>query len=249
LTERGPLTGVGGAPNPAEPSHSGDAPAPASRPAAADLAAVRRTDALIESLAARRAPGSAARAGDDSDPAVRLLRALITDVDEGTSDPAPPAPSGPGPRRRGPRTIVALGVAGAVLASTGVAAAGGGAADRSSVPAPSSPGVSDRVDKPAADVDAVTHDRGRPPVRPAPVAAGKPSHDPERADIARLKRRLEHLFASRDRRDRPDLPTAVTRSAPSARPEADPPEDDLRRRLDDLRREAERQANNYKNPR
>ncbi|WP_131732699.1 hypothetical protein, partial [Actinomadura formosensis] len=59
MTERGPRTGIGGAPNPAGSSHSGDAPAPAGRPPAAvpavDLAAVRRTDALIEALAARRA--------------------------------------------------------------------------------------------------------------------------------------------------------------------------------------------------
>ncbi len=147
------------------------------RSAAVDLAAVRRTDALIEALAARCAPGSAARPADDPDPAVRLLRALITDVDEQT---APPAPSGPGPRRRGPRTIVALGVAGAVLASTGVAAAGSGVDHQpSAAPVPRS--SSGQTAAPAAgDVDAATHDRpglrrvrnpSRPPSRPATPSA------------------------------------------------------------------------------
>ncbi|TDC03200.1 hypothetical protein, partial [Actinomadura bangladeshensis] len=88
MTERGPLTGIGGAPNPAEPSHSGDAPAPAARPPSAapptvDLSAVRGTDALVEALATRRALG-ASRPADDTDPAVRLLHALITDVDDQT---------------------------------------------------------------------------------------------------------------------------------------------------------------------
>ncbi|MEV4001041.1 hypothetical protein, partial [Actinomadura sp. NPDC049753] len=161
MTERGPLTGLRGAPDPDDPAHRGDAPArpPRSRAPAVppvDLSAVRRTDALFESLAARDGAGSAApgegpgeapaearpavpqdddrdsaEPSDDRDPAVRLLRALIVDVDDQACDaPEPPAPSGPGPRRRGPRTIVALGVAGAVLASSGVAAAGGGVAER-----------------------------------------------------------------------------------------------------------------------
>ncbi|TDB91272.1 hypothetical protein E1264_02005, partial [Actinomadura sp. KC216] len=124
MTERGPFTGLRGAPDPAEPSTPGGSPAPASPPQAvaglpADLNAVRRTDAIIDSLAARRAAGSAPRSpaaeaaaptaepedacpaesgpeaaasaepdcgrprpADDPDPAVRLLRALITDVDD-----------------------------------------------------------------------------------------------------------------------------------------------------------------------
>ncbi|WP_255205132.1 hypothetical protein [Actinomadura sp. BRA 177] len=42
MTERGPGTGIGGAPNPAEPAHSGDAPAPAApaRAGAAPLALI-----------------------------------------------------------------------------------------------------------------------------------------------------------------------------------------------------------------
>ncbi|MFA1549093.1 hypothetical protein [Actinomadura chokoriensis] len=242
MTERGPLTGIGGAPNPAGPSHSGDAPAPAARPA--DLAAVRRTDALVEALAARRLPG-AARPADDPDPAVRLLRALITDVDDQADEPAPPAPSGPGSRRRGPRTIVALGVAGAVLASTGVAAAGGGGVDRSSAaPVQRSSGA---PGTPAAsDVDAATHDRALPPARPGPgtSTARKPSRD--RGDDGRLKRRLEHLLPPRHHHGRPDAPTMITQSTPSARPDL-PTDDDPLRRLDDLRREAEKRANRYQN--
>ncbi|NDU75132.1 hypothetical protein GWI34_21235, partial [Actinomadura sp. DSM 109109] len=111
MTDRGPLTGLRGAPDPDEPAH-GDSPARARPPAVppADLSAVRRTDALIESLAARAAASSAtsaegspeglaeepaddpagARRGvppdDDRDPAVRLLRALIVDVDDQACD-------------------------------------------------------------------------------------------------------------------------------------------------------------------
>ncbi|WP_262401612.1 hypothetical protein, partial [Actinomadura sp. CNU-125] len=102
MTERSP-----GAPNPAEPARPHDVPGPS---AFADLNAVRRTDAIIDAMAARRAAGTADRAvdrgapsADDADPAVRLLSALIEHVEE----PAPPVPAGPGPRRRGPRTIVA----------------------------------------------------------------------------------------------------------------------------------------------
>ncbi|GAA3965745.1 hypothetical protein GCM10023085_55300 [Actinomadura viridis] len=137
-----------GGPDPAEPSTRGaafptppsDAPPTASapggsteRPAATappgwDLTAVRRTDALLDALAGRGAAATEAAAGT-ADPAVRLLHALIRDVDEEPprrqaspgERPSPPN----GPRRRGSRTIVALGVAGAVLAGSGVAAAGG----------------------------------------------------------------------------------------------------------------------------
>ncbi|TDC75912.1 hypothetical protein, partial [Actinomadura sp. 7K507] len=103
MTERGPSTGTRGGPDPAEPSKPGASTAPASRQGApADLGAVRRTDAIIESLAARRAAGSAPRSGagtdtarprqaDDPDPAVRLLHALISDVD----DPGPDREAGP----------------------------------------------------------------------------------------------------------------------------------------------------------
>ncbi|CNF93477.1 Uncharacterised protein [Mycobacterium tuberculosis] len=147
-------------------------------------------------------------------------------------------------------------MAGAVLASTGVAAAGGGATGHpAAAPAPSPSAVTERAGAPAADVDAGTHDRARPPVRPAPepVTARKPTRDPGRADIERLKQRLEHLFPSRHHRGRPDGPAITTRSAPPSRPEAAPPDaappDDALRRLDALRREAEERAGAYKDPR
>ncbi|MCQ0018541.1 hypothetical protein [Actinomadura madurae] len=205
MTERGPLTGVRGGPNPAEPSHSGDAPSPPGGPPE-DLGAVRRTDALIESLAARRRAGDRAarpgpapegspsrppgeRAADDPDPAVRLLHALITDVDDPDSGSgpgtAPPAPQGPGPRRRGPRTIVALGVAGAVLASSGVAAAGGVADQTTASPAPSTaarrtcPGPGPTPAPRRANV------RGRPPAPPRnPAASPRPEVGSARGSTA-----------------------------------------------------------------
>lgn len=273
MTERGPRTGSQGAPDPAEPSHSGECPAPAGRPAA-DLSAVRRTDAIIESLAARHAAASVARpAGgperprqaDDLDPAVRLLRALITDVDEpgpgcdggfgrdAGPEPPPPAPSGPGsgPRRRGPRTIVALGVAGAVLASTGVAAANGGVADRTTAsPAPSTSGVvSEDADRPAnADTDAGTLDRPRPPVRPAPAPEQSTSRTPsgEPRDYGPVRTRPRHLFPDRPRPRRSDAPPTTTRGGPT-RGTDDPSDDDndTRGPLDDLRQRPQKNLNLY----
>ncbi|TDE18777.1 hypothetical protein E1289_34980, partial [Actinomadura sp. 6K520] len=187
-----------GAPDPAEPSNPGETRAPASGPPdTVDLGAVRRTDALIDSLAARRAAGSAARphpgaeAGrprqaEEPDPAVRLLRALLDDVDDPgcgrdagpeAAPPAPP-PSGPGPRRRGPRTIVALGVAGAVLASTGVAAAGSvpdhsTATSAAPAPRPSAGTPGDAEQAVRTDTDAGTYERPR---APSPRPAPEPEH-------------------------------------------------------------------------
>ncbi|TYK47318.1 hypothetical protein [Actinomadura decatromicini] len=260
MTERGPRTGSGGAPGPAGPSTSGGPPGAATLPTA-DLSAVRRSDAIIESLAAWRltvpsatvpeapspaetsespspcgasapaplepagAAGAAAersgsecgrgrqadergRQADEPDPAVRLLRALIIDVDDqgSESEPAPPPPSGPGtgPRRRGPRTIVALGVAGAVLAGSGVAAAGGAAADHpaaSSSQAPRVTGVADGAEKQAGgDIEAVAERRRPPVVRPLPErpATRKPAreYDP-------IRTRPRYPFPDRPRFRRP----------------------------------------------
>jgi hypothetical protein len=106
-----------------------------------NITAVRRDDDLVAALAARRAGPNAASdmaevtaaAGDD---AIRLLRALIADVDAGAPVlPAGSRTAGTGaasvlrgtPRcRRRTRVFVSLGVATMVLTSTGVAAAGGG---------------------------------------------------------------------------------------------------------------------------
>lgn len=88
---------------------AGAAAAGPGRPTAAcwDLAAVRRSDAIVEALAARDAlPDSGA--ADPADPAVALLRALIADVDAGAFDPslprrpAPPAQQSTRPGKRRP---------------------------------------------------------------------------------------------------------------------------------------------------
>ncbi|RSN71559.1 hypothetical protein DMH08_02030 [Actinomadura sp. WAC 06369] len=180
---------------------------------------MRRTDAIIDAMAARRAAGSADRAAppDETDPAVRLLTALISDVEE----PAPPVPAGPGPRRRGPRTIVALGVAGAVLASTGVAAAGGGVSDRSSAVAPPVPGAAGPADPPrdADDAVAATHARPAPPDPPvrrpserarpttaAPATSAAPDRGVPEPVEREFKERLERFLESRPEPDaRPSL--------------------------------------------
>jgi hypothetical protein len=328
LTERSP-----GAPDPVGPSNSGGTRGPGSRPPApavtllADLGAVRRTDAIIDALAARRAAGSTARpaadrpasdrpasdrsvadratadrpagdrttadrpagdratadslageharaAGGDEcagDPAVRLLRALIADVDDqdpgrdaaGPSDPGPgtpPSAPGPGPRRRGPRTIVALGVAGAVLASTGVAAAGSGITERAAAAPPAGAGVSGPAEPRAKDTDAGTHAAPRT-LLPAPAASapapGRPAakppatEDPGRPDYDRIKRRLEQLIRDADRPQRPAPRRPDTpRSAPAIRPglPSAPPDDDTRRTIDDIRKRAQQRLNQYEAP-
>ena len=255
MTERGH-----GVPDSAEPSSCGDARTPTGPPPGmvppADLDAVRRTDAIIDALAARRAAGSASLSlpggetgrrwqVEESDPAVRLLRALIDDVDDpgqdagpDTTPPTPPATpptpsgpepdpdsgSGPGPRRRGPRTIVALGVAGAVLASTGVAAAGG----VHGRPPAAAPAVGEsggaRTTAPA-DTDAGTY-RPRPPARlrtgparpaPAPTPAPTSTSSPEREDEPRVY--FPFPFGSRFRPERPFLRTDESRPPATGSPD------------------------------
>ncbi|GAA2117621.1 hypothetical protein [Actinomadura alba] len=110
------------------------------------ISAIRDTDAVVDALAARvfataGSPGAVgspgAAAPDGGDPAVRLLQSLILDVDQVAPVPAAngaPAPSAapvsaPAPqgrsRRRGARTVMALGISTAVFGTTGVAAASG----------------------------------------------------------------------------------------------------------------------------
>jgi hypothetical protein len=102
------------APSPNEdPVPSGSAPP--------DLDAVRRSDATLDALAER----DTATLGAAEDPVLGLLGALAEDVDYDYGIPSE-VPTRPIRRRRtGPRTIVALGVSSVVLATTGVAAAGG----------------------------------------------------------------------------------------------------------------------------
>ncbi|WP_067454515.1 hypothetical protein [Actinomadura macra] len=280
MTERSP-----GAPDPVESSHSGDAPAPGARAPAvptADLSAVRRTDAIIEALAERHATGSEGSvppenltgsenpenpAGSESpaaleggDTIVRLLRALVTDVDEPARDtrdapePAPPSGPGPGtgPRRRGPRTIVALGVAGAMLASTGVAAAGDRMAEHSSAAPASRTETQDETDRSRTesnDTDVASHERPAPaPVsRPAPEP-GRPGRgaDNGRADHERFRNRLERLLSQQPRHRRPDYPTFGGRPGDQNSGPAEP-SDDPRRRVDDIRRRTQKRLDRYQN--
>ncbi|WP_030175940.1 hypothetical protein [Spirillospora albida] len=214
-----------------------------------DLGEVRRTDALIESLAARRAPGPG-----ESDPAAGLLRALIEDVDD------PPAagrggepggdPSGPGPRRRhGPRTIVTLGVSGLVLASTGVAAAGGGLVEERPVEPPARAAIAPAVEREAGDSAAGTHERPDPPRAAAPSrpsggrgrAVAKRPENPGRAELERLRRYLESLLA-----DRPDRRAPVRYGPPGRTVRRDAPDDLRRLRLEDLRKRTEQHLNGYR---
>ncbi|MFC5749091.1 hypothetical protein [Actinomadura rugatobispora] len=255
------------------PPHGGPQGRAAVTPAA-DLSAVRRTDAIFDALGARRAAASAERAdpstraepgfpglaagitapftalpaasaasaawaqGDPDDPAVRLLSALISDVDEQApaacraavraarepsadvkgvrggepagsavedDRPHPHPPSGP--RRRGPRAIVALGVAGAVLASTGVAAAGGGLTEHTTLGqgAAEAAGEAGKAGAERAEAGKTAAPRAPAPVRPLPVAitgpaergparaAGPAPDRPRRITIVRAKDRTKGL--------------------------------------------------------
>ena len=276
-----------------------------------DLGEVRRTDALFDALAERRAvvlpegedpsartdpgrPGLPAGLAapftlpaaspkwalhDPDDPAVRLLSALIRDVDEpapacrgtvpepagspgpvgsaglsrvpGPSDPAdasdeadpaercgPTGPTGPtgspgpiatsgapgspdeddrpqppsGPRRRGPRTIVALGVAGAVLASTGVAAAGSGLGDQPPLGPGAAETAGDAGTSEAAEQDNSTALRPLAPVRPLPVSGPAESGSPRAAgESADRRRRAAIVRAKKALRDLRDGPTPRSR--------------------------------------
>jgi hypothetical protein len=90
-----------------------------------DLSAVNSSDELVDALSSRRF----AEAGHPDDPAVRLLTALVADVDAGAPPMASPSPVScgiPATYRRGVRAFVTFGVAAVVLTSAGAAAAGGG---------------------------------------------------------------------------------------------------------------------------
>jgi hypothetical protein len=147
-----------------------------------DITAIRDTDTVVEALSARRsvlsgddgeAPSGAAR-----DPAVLVLQALIEDVDEG-APPLParrPAPSGRRPSRFGSRTVVALGVTGAMLATTGVAAAAGGLGDPFGRP----PAVVERAQVPRTDPRSRMQDSISSSVR-GPRAGDEGTPEPRRA--------------------------------------------------------------------
>src|SRR5207237_153704 len=103
---------------------------------------------------------------DPEDPVVGLLGALALDVDQ-DDDVRSPVPRHGRRRRGGPRTIVALGVSSVVLATTGVAAAGGGLDSVSGPPSSSGPTVRESGQSRAG---------GHP-------AAGKPKPKPTSGDF------------------------------------------------------------------
>ncbi|XVQ12094.1 hypothetical protein ACQP1W_05800 [Spirillospora sp. CA-255316] len=180
---------------------------------------------------------------DPDDPAVRLLSALISDVDEQVparraavrepsagargarggepagaagEDDRPGSPSGP--RRRGPRTIVALGVAGAVLASTGVAAAGGGLTEHTALgPGAETSGEAGRTGAEPAESGKTAVPRAPAPVRPLPVAVTGPvEREPSRAvegPAADRPRRAAIVRAKNKHRNLPDGPAPRPRTA------------------------------------
>ncbi|MCP2335564.1 hypothetical protein [Actinomadura rupiterrae] len=164
-----------------------------------------------------------------------------------------PQQQGGGPSRRGPRTIVALGVAGAVLATTGVAAAGGGlvetpsaapAARSAGKPGPSREGRSAKEEKSALPHPSAGRPPGTPPTRPhkgkpgsgKPGASGTGSPSPRKTpDLEQqLKKRLEDLLHGRPQRQ------------PAKQ---DDPVEETRRRLDEIRRRAEQRIDQYRDDR
>ncbi|GAA1552981.1 hypothetical protein GCM10009678_39930 [Actinomadura kijaniata] len=266
------------------PDRAGAEPAPAPL---ADPAAVRRTDALVEALAGRRV-----RAAALPDPALRLLGALVADVDDPTlrgvpglrgvpapedpderppagpeepagTDPARPGGAEPGPRRRGHRTIVALGVAGAVLAGTGVAAAGSGTAGAPAppraaeagpreLPGPAGPSSSRarlrRV--PPPDQTPPQAPAARPPVAgdERPDRAARPRPDaPVREDLEDLEGRVKDMPPGRP-------PARNGRSGWRPEQQVDRPQpagqreraEEVQRRLEEIRRRAERRLDRYR---
>ncbi|MDL4776218.1 hypothetical protein [Actinomadura xylanilytica] len=222
---------------------------------------------------------AASQEGEEADPAVRLLRALVADVDEqaseraadpsgdalpGTLSPGPGPGPGSGSRRRGPRTIVALGVVGAVLASTGVAAAGGGLIHGSASP-PSAAGagkaqktapegeataaaVRERLPEQSSAPSAQSAPSGpagpSTPVRRRAEPAKEPGTRPGHEEIERLKRRLERRLPPESR---PRVPGGQSRHGVSPK-SAGPGDDDVRRRLEELRKRAQNRPGKYRHP-
>ncbi|GLZ12255.1 hypothetical protein Acsp04_24900 [Actinomadura sp. NBRC 104425] len=274
-----------GAPEPVEPSRRGDAPASGAltgdlsavrrtdavfealaRHAASFAPAAEPAASAFEPGAPRDesgTPGDAEAelderlraAGAESDPAVRLLRALVADV----AEPGPgrrPGPEPPsGPRRRGRRTIVALGVAGAVLASGGVAAAGGDLSRRSAHDVPSGEQITRPADDPSADTKRQTL-RAAPPATGSGANAGRaravprtstspaPSRKPaERRDRA-ADRSVRSPAPSASPSPSPTAPddTLIQPARPGATPSAGlqwpapPAENEFRRRIEEIRR-------------
>ncbi|MEU5883670.1 hypothetical protein [Spirillospora sp. NPDC047279] len=154
-----------------------------------------------------------------------------------------------GARRRAPRTILALGVAGVVLASTGVAAAGGGlGADRPSS-APVKPGVSGETHQAEADdtKSGGPEPSGSPAPRKAAPAPGRPAvRDPAPDPIRQLedlKDRLDGLLPT----SRPPRQGRPPTTWPAQRPESgDDGQAEAQRRIDEIRRQAQSRIDRYR---
>ncbi|MFC5180356.1 hypothetical protein [Actinomadura harenae] len=150
-----------------------------------------------------------------------------------------PEQQGSGPSRRGPRTIVALGVVGAVLATTGVAAAGGGLAG-----SPTASSAARIAGRPApsgqvkAGGDGTSSAKPQPPAGRRAPRAHEEKHRAGRSgasdkgtakkrgpsDEERLRNRLDELLKDRPPRHPPTRSDAADR---------------LRRRLEEIRRRVE----------
>lgn len=154
-----------------------------------DLASLHAADALFDRLATRTHDTSA-----ENDSTVRLLRALLEDVDG-----RPETRSPRGNNRRAACATAAMGVAAAVLATTGVATAAGGwieptskgASVHSSKPASAKP-AQPQEKKPARRVSPgrLTKPRPKPgpPLEPVPSPAVTQPEAPGMYDLSRKSR-------------------------------------------------------------
>jgi len=156
-----------------------------------DLASLHAADALFDRLATRTLDTSA-----ENDSTVRLLRALLDDVD-GRPESRPLR----GNNRRAACATAAMGVAAAVLATTGVAAAAGAwtepapkqASVHSSKPASTAkPASAQPQDKPTRRVPegrvAKPRPKPGPPLEPVPSAAVVEPEAPEMYDLSHESR-------------------------------------------------------------
>lgn len=107
----------------------------AATPEPFDLSEISRSGDLLDGLAARRIPDVAS-----GDPAVRMLAALIADVDAGAPPLPPPQPrvacTAPKPGRPVVRAFVTFGAATLMLTGAGAAVAGGSAAHQQKADGP-----------------------------------------------------------------------------------------------------------------
>ncbi|MEO5873937.1 MAG: hypothetical protein ABIS86_05035 [Streptosporangiaceae bacterium] len=176
-----------------------------------DLASLHAADALFDRLAARTldAPG-------ENDAAIGLLRALLEDVD-GRPEVRVAAPAPRSGNRRAARTTAALGVAAAVLATTGVTAAAGGwiepgterAPTHSSKPVTKKPAGKRENTARRLPVARVT--QPRPVPEPVPRPALGPVPVPVPAPVARSQAPGQYDLGSEDGRPAEDQDVAEIR--------------------------------------